>query len=183
MVVNPDAKNVGLEPPVLRFIASNIESFGVRQLELLAERLELAVITDKNLPKSTDEFPQKDQSFRNEVMMMAILCRIRLGQCSVMDRADNEFSDWVKGIEGAMIDSVDIYTTVINAIASPNANRDDIAFKLAIGRVIAYMSWKRIHGTYRMIRSESSDQVMAKRLGVILTNAAHSCVFAKIGTS
>jgi hypothetical protein len=180
-IVKADASNVGLLPPELDFICCSFMAMDSPELEALASRLELAAITDSHLSMASEECPQQGPMFRNEVMYMSYIIRVWMGTIVIKDKCEDTFYNWVKEIQGSSIDNPGIHKKLLRNFGSPKANKDENAFKLATGRILANASIERIKGTYSTIIDEVVDGVSNRRLGAVMGKASESCIYSKIG--
>lgn len=180
-LVKADVKNVGLSPPELNFIRCSLGSFDPDELDTLASRLELAAITDPDLAMASDEFPQKGPAFRNEVIYTYYIIQIWRGKIDIPEKCDELFGNWVKEVEGASIDQPEICAKIALNVGAPKADKDEVGFKLATGRILAMASLDRIKRVYRPIVDSVVDEVPVRRLTRIMGKASESCIFSKIG--
>jgi len=112
---------------------------------------------------------------------MAYVLRVRLGDVELGECTDPEFNDWVKTIEHASLDDPDINERFDSHAGMFFTNRDKLTFKIITGRLLARQAFYHLRSTYKICIDSIFDDVPAMALGKILTRAADSCVFSKIG--
>ena len=167
-------------PAVLDFIRLSLLDFDSIGLQRLASRLEHACVSNPELAMATDENPQQSTDFRDEVLRMSLLARVRCRDVALVAKCDKDFGKWVKSIEGRPLDDDVIYNKLRSSLPAPGGARDEDALALGTGRILARLSYDRIK-TYSCNTIGNVDLEPAIRLKSIISKASESCVFSKIG--
>jgi len=112
---------------------------------------------------------------------MAYILRVRVGDIELEECVDPGFCDWVKMNENAPLDDAGTNLKIDAYAGVHRTDRDEFAFKILTGRLLARAAFFYIKENYKVCRRSSMDGVMVERLGMILTRASDSCIFSKIG--
>lgn len=174
------SSTVALTPGVVDFLKLNLFDLDEEYLARLADRLELACVTDPSLAMATEENPQQTAAFRNEVLFLSMMIRVVREDLELIRRCPPDFGNWVKSIEGTSIDNEEIHARLRSALPAPGGARDEEALALGTGRLLAKAGYDRLE-TYNATVTGNMDTDPSGRLKNILSSAAESCVFSKIG--